>query len=111
VIALLLQLVCTLAVLLYILAILVPGDPGRSLRAWAVGLFFGTIVFSIVMSVLWVEMHDWRAWVVWIVLSPIAYLILRTRRGSEPSRPAGQAKRRPSDQQQPPPPPWENTTW
>ena len=109
-IALFLQLICTIAVLLYILAMLVPGDPGRTLRAWAVGLFFGTIVFSIVMSILWVEMHDWRAWIVWLVLSPIAYLILRAHR-SEPSRLAGQAKRRPSDQQQPPPPPWENTTW
>jgi len=38
VIALVLQLICTLAVLLYILAILVPGDPGRTLRGWAVGM-------------------------------------------------------------------------
>ncbi len=110
-IALLLQLICTLAVLLYVLAILVPGDPGRTLRGWAIGLFFGTIVFSIVMSVLWIEIHDWRAWIVWLILSPIAYLILRARGCNEPSPPGGPAKRRPTDQQRPPSPPWENTTW
>lgn len=109
-IALFLQLVCTLAVLLYVLAILVPGDPGRSLRAWAVGLFFGTIVFSIAMSVLWVEMHDWRAWIIWLVVSPVAYVILRTR-SRQPPPANGQAKRRVSDRDPEPPASWENRQW
>jgi hypothetical protein len=94
-IALVLQLICTLAVLLYIVAILVPGEPGKRLRVWAVGLFFGTFVFSIVMSVLWVEMHDWRAWVVLLLLSPLAYTVLRIR-GTAP-RADGKAKRRVSN--------------
>lgn len=97
-IALVLQLICTLAVLLYVLALLVPGEPGRVLRAWAVGLFFGTIVFSVVMSVLWVELHDWRAWVIWLLLSPIAYVVLRLRRAGQQRPVAGQAKRRTTGQ-------------
>ena len=111
-IAPLIQLAIGAAALLFVASLGFWNDTGRSLRHAALALFFGTFAFSLVVGLLRVALHDWRTYVVWLVLSPIAYLILRAQRGSGPARTGGQAKRRVSDQQQAPqPPPWEMPPW
>jgi len=111
-IALLIQLAIAAAVFLFVASLGFWNDTGRSLRHAALALFFGTFAFSLVIGLLRVALHDWRTYIAWLALSPVAYLILRAHRGSRPARPAGQAKRRVSDQQQPPqPPPWEAPPW
>jgi hypothetical protein len=112
VIALLIQLAIAAAVLLFVASLGFWNDTGRTLRHAALALFFGTFAFSLVLCLLRLALHDWRTYVAWLILSPVAYLILRALRGSNPARPGGQAKRRVSDQQQAPqPPPWEMPPW
>jgi hypothetical protein len=112
VIALLTQLAIAAAVFLFVASLGFWNDTGRSLRHAALALFFGAFAFSLVLCLLRAALHDWRTYVVWLVLSPVAYLILRAHRGSSPTRLGGQAKRRASDHEQPSqPPPWEMPPW
>jgi hypothetical protein len=112
VIALLIRLAIAAAVLLFVASFGFWNDTGRSLRHAALTLFFGAFAFSLVLCLLRAALHDWRTYVAWLVLSPVAYLILRAHRGSGSARPGGHAKRRASDQQQQPqPPPWEMPPW
>lgn len=110
-IALLVQLAIAASVLLFVASLGFWNDTGRALRRAALALFFGTFACSLIAGLLRLALHDWRTYVAWLVLSPVAYLILRAHRSS-PARPSGQAKRRVSDQQQTPqPPPWEMPPW
>jgi len=112
VIALLIQLAIAVAVFLFVASLGLWNETGRSLRHAALAVFFGTFAFSLVIGLLRAALQDWRTYITWLVLSPVAYLLLRAHRGSSPARPGGQAKRRVSDQQQPPqPPPWEAPPW
>jgi len=111
-IALLIQLAIAAAVFLFVASLAFWNDTGRSLRHAAFALFFGTFALSLVIGLLRAALHDWRTYVAWLVLSPVAYVILRTHRAGSAARPNGQAKRRTSDQQQSTqPPPWEAPPW